>query len=294
VLSNAMTIAEGLRLAAVRPLQQLEENLGKIAATDGVEAVHDARVALRRLGALLRASRPFVAEAALSKIRAEMRWLRRSLGAVRDLDVFAVDVFPPLREAMPDEAALDAIAAAAARRREMEIAALIEVAGSERCRRLVADLAAFFAGAADEDSRAPLDGFATKLLRQRFRKLSKAAEKVAELDDASLHRLRIRLRTLRYLSDSFASVLPARRYANFRRAAIELQDHLGALNDTVSAPRLAEKLAGDAEASPTLSRAAGLVAGWGAARREALRALLKRPAREFVARGQRLFDAAGR
>ncbi len=286
----ALTVADGLRLAAARPLQQLRHNLKKLPAGDGVAAVHDARVALRRLGALLRATRPFVSQAELGALKSDMRWLRRSLGAVRDLDVLTIDVVPLLRGALPNDGAIDALVVAAERRRGPELAALIAGVDSERCRHFVSRLAALFDDGARETMQQPFDAFAAKLLRQRYRKLRKMARKIGELDDARLHRLRIRLRTLRYLYDCFAVVLPTRRYADFRRATVELQDHLGALNDAASAPRLVDSLAAEND-DAALARGAGLVTGWSSARRDGLRAALKAPWRKFVRDGDRLFEA---
>src|SRR5215472_8670210 len=71
-------------------------------ARDGdPDAVHDARVAVRRLRSTLRTFRPLLPAADLDSIRAELRWLGASLGQVRDAQVMsdrliaAVDAEPP-------------------------------------------------------------------------------------------------------------------------------------------------------------------------------------------------------
>ena len=53
------------------------------------EPVHDLRVAVRRLRALLRAARPMLAREWAEPLRDELGWLGGALGPLRDLDVFA-------------------------------------------------------------------------------------------------------------------------------------------------------------------------------------------------------------
>ncbi len=73
------------------------------------EPVHDLRVAVRRLRAVLRAARPLVAEDWADRLRDELDWLGRSLGPLRDLDV----LIEHLQEAETlDEADRAALAAA--------------------------------------------------------------------------------------------------------------------------------------------------------------------------------------
>jgi 8-oxo-dGTP pyrophosphatase MutT (NUDIX family)/inorganic triphosphatase YgiF len=52
------------------------------------EAVHDMRVAIRRLRAMLRAAREMLAPEWSEPLRAELRWLGGELGPLRDADVF--------------------------------------------------------------------------------------------------------------------------------------------------------------------------------------------------------------
>ena len=51
------------------------------------EQLHQHRVAIRRLRALLRASRPMLDDGWVDEVRAELAWAGRALGEVRDLDV---------------------------------------------------------------------------------------------------------------------------------------------------------------------------------------------------------------
>jgi CHAD domain-containing protein len=76
-------------------LDYLRAQRDRILATDpGVrrgdaEALHDMRVAVRRLRATLRTFRPVLDAGRTEPVRAELRWLGRRLGAVRDHDVLS-------------------------------------------------------------------------------------------------------------------------------------------------------------------------------------------------------------
>ena len=135
--------------------------------------------------------------------------------------------------------------------------------------------------------------FVVATLRRRWKKIRKI-RRLVKLSKALLHKLRIRLRNFRYLCDGFTMVLPARRYAMFRRAMTALQDHLGALNDASMAPQLAAGLARRAVRThdrAAVSHASGLFAGWGAARRQVFHATLDDPWHRMLKRGDRMFAA---
>ena len=55
------------------------------------EEVHQVRVAVRRLRAILRASRPLFVEEWVAGLRRELDWLGSALGRLRDLETMASD-----------------------------------------------------------------------------------------------------------------------------------------------------------------------------------------------------------
>ncbi len=303
------TIRQGLAAAAARPLAQLAAALPKVVPADGpldatthpasVAAIHDARVALRRLGALLRAFGPLLPAAALAALKREMRWLRRGLGSARDLDVFLADTVPTLRRALRDPAALATMAAAAWDQRLLVQPRVITLCRSPRTLRLLNALGDMFAEAPrpmpgrrprTDSLAAPYRAYAFGEMRRRFKKLRKLGDRIDSLGDAELHGLRIRLRTFRYLCDAFRPMLPERRYAEFRKALVALQDRLGAFNDAVNAPKQARAVAAS-RARDALAGEALLVTGWGAGRSDVLRADLEEPWRRAEKRGIRMLAA---
>lgn len=302
------TIRDGLAASAERPLAQLVANLPATAGNNPFDPIHDARVALRRLGALLRAFAPALPARAVAEMKREIRWLRRALGPARDLDVFIHETGPELRELFPNEPGLNALLEAARTRRAPLAATLTRTVASGRCRRTMAMAERLFgakgprranagrrrgtaAGPTLDSSFAP---YARALLRRRYKKMREHADGLRKLSEDDLHRLRIRLRNFRYLCDSFRMLLPERRYAELRTAMQQLQDHMGALNDAATAPVLVASLARHAARThnPALvARAAGFVAGWGAARRLVLRTALDEPWHRMTKRADRMFAA---
>lgn len=301
------TIQMGLAAAAERPLAQLASALPRTVGDNPIDPIHDARVALRRLGALLRAFAPVLPPRLVAQTRRDIRWMRRELGPVRDLDVFMHETVIELRELFPSEPGLEGLREAARRRRGPLGEALKAAVTSRRCARLLSSLQRVFGrgeiaspparrkgrqSARPPRLEAPFAPFARAVLRKRYAKVRKAADGLKKLSTEELHRLRIRLRTFRYLCDGLRAVLPEQRYATLRRTMQDLQDHLGTLNDAVNGPQLVADLArhaSRAEDAAKLARAAGLVAGWGAAQRQVLRASLEDPWHRMVKRADRMF-----
>jgi CHAD domain-containing protein len=81
----------------------------------GVEDIHQARIATRRLRANLRTLRPLLHRRTVDDLRAEIRWAGQSLGAVRDLDVLRAS-FARSLERSPSPGGADVIAAIEAER----------------------------------------------------------------------------------------------------------------------------------------------------------------------------------
>ena len=103
--------------------------------------------------------------------------------------------------------------------------------------------------------RAPLH----RLLRQ----VQRDAAGFDTLDDAARHRLRRRIKRLRYAADAVASLWPAKPVERTLRALAHAQEPLGAYNDTVVALALMRGLAAQ-------EGRAWFAVGWLTARREAL------------------------
>ena len=125
-----------------------------------------------------------------------------------------------------------------------------------------------------DDDAAPWEGVALPRLRRWHRQARRDAAAWATLDDDGRHRLRKRLKRLRYVLGFCSALLPAKAWAEEARALRRLQDALGRWNDAVVArAALAPALPGDA--------AAAFATGWLAREAQAIEADCARATRRW-------------
>jgi triphosphatase len=230
------------------------------------EALHQTRVALRRLRSLLSAFRPALADERYPAVAADLRALAGELNAARDLDVFAEEVFQPaaLAADSAERAGLTGLGTALqAQRAEAYERALAAMGGAQR-RRVALETAAWLETGAWTRSDAlaeardrPAEAFAAETLDRLRRKLKREGAGLAGLDPHHRHEARIRAKKLRYAAEAFAPLFPkhAGRRRKFFKALKALQEALGALNDQAVGRTLAERIAADA--GPEAAFAAG-------------------------------------
>ncbi len=245
-LERGMTAQQGFAAIARNCICHYRQNEALLLAAPepDAEAVHQARVALRRLRSAFRLFRPMLDDPQSRRLAAELRWLAGRLGAVRDLDV--------MQAATPvGEADAKLIAARAAAHKAMAVALL------ERARWLMLDLAEWLTLGewATDPMRAPLrelpaEVAAAAALDRMRRRVRKHGKGLKRQDDAQRHGLRKDSKKLRYAVEFFAGLFPSarqvKRHRHFLRRLERLQDHLGALNDRVTTQALAERLGIDA------------------------------------------------
>ncbi len=250
---------------------------------DDIEGVHQMRVASRRLRAALDASGEALPPELTSQ-RRELRWLGRSLGELRDLDV--------QRERFARAATLIGRKAAAAieaifeERQGRARRAVLAVLDSDRYVVMVdamSDLlrAGPVPGPGDELALAAAPAMIARL-RRRVRRAG------ARIDTSSphiaYHALRLKVRDLRYVLEFFAPLYgePAEVYV---RQAMRLQTLLGDHQDSVVAAQLYERLAEDEDLGKPATRAANELAANASAEAEGYR--WKFPKRYARLRGRR-------
>ena len=203
-------------------------------------ALHQSRVAIRRLRSAFSVFKPMIGNAG-AEFGEGFRWLASELGDARNLDVL-------LERARPGQLR-DRIVVA----REIAYDRVCEVLSSPRVRLLMLDLAEWVAGdtwtgsvAGDAGGDRSAHKFAIKALNRFHRKVKKEGLDLAEADDGVRHELRKDAKKLRYAAEFFASLFERkgekRRYKRFVRALQALQDQLGLLNDLAAAPAVLEKL----------------------------------------------------
>jgi triphosphatase len=263
-------------------------------ATPTPDDIHQIRIAARRLRVALRLFRPLLPQHGIGRLDKELRWFARALGAVRDLDVHAEELREHLQSADAG-AAREFGAYELALRRERIAArdALHAVFAGDRYAALMARLGEYLDGAPSAGALRRWRSFTIRAGAARY--LKRSRKRVVKLgkrlgDDASaeeLHRLRIRVKRLRYTLEFFGEAYPA--LAPAAKAAKALQNVLGAHQDARTARRrvLAYTRALRKRSSSAAVPAEALGA-WGSAQHR--RAAQAR--RDFKLEWQRFLDAA--
>jgi inorganic triphosphatase YgiF len=241
------------------------------------EGVHQLRVGVRRLRALIGAYRREISAEIGDYLARELDWLQAQCGAARDWDVFTAESLHRLRARLPGDPAVSAMLQAAATLCDEAYVSLRATLDDPRYTELLLRLQLVLTdgnwSAASEDDTAILDRpvtvFASSVLSKRYKKLRAIGGKHADLPEQELHRLRIAGKKLRYTAEFFRSLYPKRRGTKFIQALSDVQDRLGSLNDAVVSRQLLLSLesrianTNDIEAA---RRASGMVLGWQAAR----------------------------
>lgn len=232
---------------------------------DDPEDLHDLRVAVRRLRAILKVSAPPLDEAWADELRDELDWLGDLLGPVRDLDVMLAH----LRGADLEEnerRALTPILKRLQRERTACRRSMLAALKSARYTALLDRL--------EEAARRPRTRSARPspdaVVAAAFKQLRKAMDKLDRApSDRSLHRARIKAKRARYAAELVAPER-GKRVAKFIAAAKSFQDVTGEHQDAVVTAEQLRELA--AEVEPAAAFAAGRIAERQEARRREARA----------------------
>lgn len=275
-VTRAMSADDAFRAIARGCLGHLLSNQAPFLANGDAEALHQMRVASRRLRSALAVFRPLVPATSLGPLGDEMRWLAGLLGPARDMDVFVAEIIDPVLSALPGEPALVALRAIFERRRASFADGALAGVRSARFTRLMLDLGAWIEGGRwrgpDRPPPSHAADFARPVLDRRHRKLRKAGRKLEALAPADRHRVRILVKKQRYAGEFFAPLWGAKPSRRYLGALARLQDVLGAMNDIeVARPLLLPAAPAPTEVPPL---GAGLVMGWHAARAETLGAAM--------------------
>jgi inorganic triphosphatase YgiF len=202
------------------------------------EALHDMRVALRRLRAALQLGRDALPIRQHQALVRELRWLRSELGRVRDLDVQRTILAHYVRGLDRERAQLlDGYRRFLLRQRRAVGTALLATLTSRRYERLLLALERASVPRIQPVGRAaaPVSQRARRVLKKAADRLLASGEAITELADATaLHTLRIRSKRLRYLLEVVAPIAD-RGTRRVLKALVALQDVLGTFNDCMVA-----------------------------------------------------------
>jgi triphosphatase len=239
-LSTGATVVETFAALTGAGLRHLERNVAAFETQPEPNAVHQMRVAVRRLRALLGAFRPVLPKAQRKRVAADLKRFQKCLGPARDLDVFLDDVLPSLRF-VPARTILAGAARAPHRRAYTRVHRVARGPIPDRLRSGFARLSDALAAA--PEGRRSGRSLGRKILERRYRALVRRLDGAKARSDERLHALRIRIKKLRYAVEFFRPLMPKGGVKSFHAALAESQDILGAFNDAVNARALARTLA---------------------------------------------------
>lgn len=207
------------------------------------ESLHDMRVAVRRLRALLRAGQPLLA-VDTSELDGRLKQLGRALGEVRDLDVLLERLEGEAAELGGEDAQhAEALLATLRTERSCSRSRLLAALRSDEYVALLDDTARTIEKLEPSGTETSLD----ELADRAFARLRKAVRKLPkEAADAELHAARKKGKRARY-----AAELASRK--KFVKRAKKLQDVLGEHQDAVVAAQRLRALAADAQPKQALA-----------------------------------------
>lgn len=266
-LQRELEAGEAFRLIAASAISHLLVNGDYLSRTADPEAVHQMRVAVRRLRAAMTMFKPLLGDPVSGSLRGELRWLQQTLGAARDWDVLLADTVAPLKDLFGEVPGYGKLCAAIDRRRQEARTGALKELDAPRLTRLMLLLTfwAENAGSGQALSEHPVAKLARAILDKRYRKIRKKMVQLNELSADERHECRIDVKKLRYAMDFFSSLFPAKHSSRLLPLLASMQDKLGALNDLHTAQDKLGKLVleqGDAD----MAWAAGQLLGWHAGR----------------------------
>ncbi len=231
---SGLSVGQALSAMVREGLGHILHNAALVRQNREVEALHQIRVALRRLRATLGLFKAVVTDQAFIDMRSRLRALSQTMGRARDLDVLIVlietSAQPSVR--LVEALILDrgeaydevcrVLASHAYGRTLLTVMAWVETGDWRQSRWSQASL---------RDQ--PVLDFADQALERLRRKLKADGKDLTNLPAEAQHRVRIRAKNFRYGMEVFASLYlndPQRR-RHLIEAIKQVQDRLGLIND---------------------------------------------------------------
>lgn len=206
-------------------------NEALIIADRDPRALHQARVAIRRLRSAFALFRPAIRQGSIEQLQADLREFIAPLGEARNLDVFLDHHGDAL--GWRDRRKLMSARTTAYDR-------VIDTLQTQRTRDLFLDLIEWTAsGAWRKDSAStPIAPFAAERLDALWAKVKHRGSSLGELEEQQLHKLRISIKKLRYAVDFLAPLYARKKIRKFASSLAEMQDCLGLIHDDMVARQI--------------------------------------------------------
>ena len=264
------TVDEGIAKLLLGCQQQILANLCPAESGGDPEGVHQLRVALRRLRAVLYFLRRELAAPSLQALDTEAKRFARTLGPARNWDVFIDSTLFEIEKASLPDIEFSLMREASAPFRDQ---AYREVRGGiadpQTNRFLLSlgfvieqrswrnDVASAEIGILAE----PSTKFAARILTRLHRKALKRGRHFRHLQPEVRHKLRILLKKLRYSAEFFLPLYINETSRKYIKQLSRLQDGLGEANDIITSRKLLSVVRESTD-QPDVHQAIGAVTGW--------------------------------
>ncbi|MDX8522494.1 CYTH and CHAD domain-containing protein [Mesorhizobium dulcispinae] len=233
-LTSEMSAATAFARIAAACLKQFRLNETALGWSRDADALHQARVSLRRLRSLCSICKSLFDDSRFDHLREELKWLASELGEARNIDV------------MIGRASSEALSSRLQDARDDAYAAVEASLSSVRARSLMIDATEWISigdwrTQSDEELHEQSSrNLASGVFDKFWKKVAKGGNDLIDADDETRHKVRIAAKKLRYAAEFFEPLYngkaEAKRHRRFIEAMKGLQDHLGSLNDIATAP----------------------------------------------------------
>jgi triphosphatase len=220
------------------------------------EELHDMRVATRRLRAALKLYADALPKRA-ERYERDLRWVAGALGEVRDLDVHLQRLS---EESSRNGEVLEEMVALLRERRVEARRRMLKALDSNRYERLVASFSGTLRRGRSPSTTSPILEAAPYLVRDRYKKVRKAANKLSEDSPPEhFHDLRKKGKRLRYALEPLQETYgkPAKKMVKLLK---KIQDDLGDHQDLIVAAGLMEELGAAGDRPPQAAFSMGSMA----------------------------------
>jgi len=202
-----------------------------------IEALHDMRVATRRMRAAFRVFSSGFRQKTVKPLLVGLRATARALGQVRDLDVF-IDKLQQYQQFLPEneQAGLQLLLETWSAKRDQARQEMLAYLDSKKYRRFKKDFLKFVTTPGlgvkpiSDDKPYQLRYLVPGLIYDRYEAVHAYETKLEKATPETLHQLRITFKQLRYALEFFGEIL-GEEGERVIEAVKALQDHLGELND---------------------------------------------------------------
>src|SRR5215475_11299016 len=247
-LNGEMQAPEAFGFIAHSCVRQFAGNAHAVRRHDP-EGVHQMRVGLRRLRAAISVFSKLLPRAGTEAVKTELKCLTNELAPARELDVFVKEEIHPATEGLAHQGG-KLIEDEFVTKRDEAFERAKKAVASERFRLLLIDVLEWIEivrrNDTDDDASPSTGKFANKVLHRRIKKIDKQARHLAKLSARQRHKLRIKVKKMRYAIEFFESLFPKSRQKALARLSKHLkriQSALGSLNDFAAHRKMAANAA---------------------------------------------------